>query len=169
MSQIVLLYWRICIFVSGPDAVPASRTLLGATIVVNALLSIAMYMWVNEPDFLTAATLVTVSMAGTGGLVWVIMQLMDLRHRLPQTLTALYGVDIITTALTGLIAVFTNVDEPGLTATGVSMVSLLMLWNLAIVAFIFHRALNIHLGFGMLVALFVLIFSIAMSQAAIST
>ncbi len=167
MSQIFLLLWRLCTFRAGPDAMPANNTLLGLIISLNALLSVSLYLLVNTATLLKAATLVSVSMAGTAGLVWLIMNLMEMGNRFPQTLMALFGVDILITLLTGAVAMVTGTEE--ISAAGASLLTLLMFWNLAIFAFIFHRALNIHIGFGFLLALFVVIFSIAMSQAAVST
>ncbi len=166
MSHLVLVFWRICIFRGGPDAIPANRTLLSIIVILNAILSISLYLTINRTGFLTAATVVTVSLAGTAGLVWLIMNVMDLAARFPQTLMALLGVDLLNTVLTGAVALLTLTNEGVLSPTGAAVLAALMFWNLAIFAFIFHRALNIHFGFGLMLAFFVVIFSVAISQVA---
>ena len=50
----------------------------------------------------------------------------------------------------------------------VFVITLLTLWSLAIYGFIFHRAMNMHIGFGIAMALFVVIFSVAITQTAIT-
>ena len=49
------------------------------------------------------------------------------------------------------------------------VITLLTLWSLAIYGFVFHRAMNIHIGFGIAMALFVVIFSVAITQTALAT
>ena len=46
--------------------------------------------------------------------------------------------------------------------------TLLRLWSLAVYGFIFQRALEIHIGFGIAMALFVVVFTVAITQTAIS-
>ncbi len=168
MLPIALVVLRICTLRSGPDDLPANNFLLGLVIAINVTLSISLYVTVNEATFLTATTLVIVSLAGTAGVVWVILTLMELANRFPQTLMALIGVDIVLTVLSGIAAAFTTGSEGTVSTTGASIITLLMIWNLAIFANIFKRAMNIHIGFGFAMALFVVIFSVAVSQAAIS-
>ena len=167
MKSIFLLFWRICIFQSGPETVPSGNSFVIMVIAVNALLNVVVQLLLGGDDgsLLRAVTLAVVSLAGTGGLIWFIMTLMQLGSRVPQTITAVFGVDIIMTTITSvLFAVAGSIEEN----IAVFVISLLTLWSLAIYGFIFHRAMNLHIGFGIALALFVVIFSVAITQTAIA-
>ena len=168
MKSIFLLFWRICVFQSGPDTVPASTTFTIVVILLNAVVNIVVQLLLGtqELDFLRAVTLAVVSLAGTSGLVWFVMTLMSLTNRVQQTLTAIFGTDVIMTVLTSIAFAATGaVNE----TIAVFAITLLTLWSLMIYGFIFHRAMNIHIGFGIAIALFVVIFSVAITQTAITT
>ena len=49
------------------------------------------------------------------------------------------------------------------------VITMLTLWSLAVYGFIFHRALNIHIALGIGMALFVVVFSMAITQTALAT
>ena len=167
MKSIVLLFWRICIFQTGPDTVPANNAFLVMIIAANALLNIAVQLLLvgQDESLLSAVTLAVVSLAGTGGLVWFIMSLMSLGSRVPQTITAVFGVDIIMTIITSILFASAGMIAQNI---AVFVITLLTLWSLAVYGFIFHRAMNIHIGFGIAMALFVVIFSVAITQTAIT-
>jgi hypothetical protein len=166
MKSIVLLFWRICIFRSGPDAVPASNTFTAVVIALNALVNIIVQLMLgaDQVTLLLAVTLAIVSLAGTGALVWFVMMLMGLVNRVQQTITAIFGTDIIMTILTSIAFAATgSISE----TVAIFAITLLTLWSLMIYGFIFHRAMNIHIGFGIAIALFVVIFSVAITQTAL--
>ncbi len=168
MKSIFLLFWRICLFQTGPDTVPANTTFTVAVIVLNAVVNIVVQLLLGgeEIDLLRAGTLSIVSLAGTGALVWFVMALMSLNNRVQQTLTAMFGSDIILTALTSIaFLTTTQINE----TAAVFAITLLTLWSLMVYGFIFHRAMDIHIGFGIAIALFVVIFSVAITQTAIAT
>lgn len=167
MKSFVLLFWRICIFSSGPETVPANNTFTILIIAINALLNIVVQLLLGDPQvtFLKAATLAVVSLAGTGGLIWFVMAIMSLTHRVQQTVTAIFGVEIVMTTITSLAYAATQTVT---TNAPVFVITLLTLWSLAIYGFIFHRAMNMHIGFGIAMALFVVIFSVAITQTAIT-
>ena len=168
MKSIFQLFWRICLFRDGPETIPASNVLLLLTLFANAALNIVVQLaWGGENvTALRAFTIAIVSLAGTGGLVWFVMMLMSLTTRLPQTLTAIFGVEVILTSLSALLLL--SSDALGTSVTRF-VITMLTLWSLAVYGFIFHRALNIHIGFGFGMALFVVIFSMAITQTALAT
>ena len=167
MQAVLTLFWRICLFKTGPEAVPTSTTLTFIVIALNALLNVIVQHFIGEREvsLLRALTVSVVSLAATGALVGFVMTLMSLQHRLQQTLTALYGVDIMTTAVTSIAFAAAGRFAPD---AAVFVITLLTLWSLAVYGFVFHRALNIHIGVGIAVALFVAIFSVAITQTALS-
>ena len=167
MVAIVSLFWRICLFRCGPDVVPLNTTLTGIVILVNGLLNVGVLISMGEPDIdlVQAATIAIVSMAGTAGLVWFVMLLMNRGQRFAQSITALFGTDVILTLLLALvIGVSSTIHE----SAALFALTLLRLWSLAVYGFIFHRALEIHIGFGIAMALFVVVFTVAITQTAIS-
>ncbi|XOV84174.1 MAG: hypothetical protein ACFHXK_03440 [bacterium] len=168
MNSIFQLFWRICLFRNGPETIPANNTLLLLAVIVNATLNtIVQLTWGGENvTVLRAVSIAVVSLAGTGALVWFVMMLMSLTHRLPQTLTAVFGVEIILTSISALLLL--SSDALGTSVTRF-VITLLTLWSLAVYGFIFHRALNIHIGLGIGMALFVVIFSMAITQTALAT
>jgi len=167
MKSIAALFWGICIFKNGPDTIPADRIFTIAIIAVNALLNIAVQLTFGDATVtvLSAVTLAVVSLAGTGGLVWFVMSLMSLTSRVAQTVTAVFGVDIIMTSITGVAYAITGTIDDSIRFFAVT---LLTLWSLAVYGFIFHRAMNIHIGFGIAIALFVVVFSVAITEAALT-
>ena len=167
MKSIFALFWRICIFRSGPESVPANNLFFILVLVANALLNVVVQLVLAsaEVNLLRALTLAVVSLAGTGGLIWFVMALMDLSNRVPQTITAVFGVEIFMTTLTAILLWFADGIGMGVARF---VITLLTLWSLAIYGFIFHRAMNIHIGFGIAMALFVVIFSVAITQTALA-
>jgi len=167
MKLIIAQIWRICIFKSGPDTIPANNTFLLIVMAFNICLTCFVQVSLAEDiSFLSALTISVVSLAGTGGLIWFVMALMNLSNRVPQTMTAVFAVDIFTTAMTALVLFMA--EAIGMTLTQL-LVAGLILWSLAINGFIYHRALNIHIAMGVGIALFIFIFSVAITQTALST
>ena len=167
MVAIVSLFWHICTFRSGPNVIPLNTALTGLVILVNGLLNIGVLMALGEPDIdlVQAGTIAVVSMASTAGLVWFVMLLMNRGQRFAQSITALFGTDVILTLLLALvIGVSSTIHE----SAALFALTLLRLWSLAVYGFIFQRALEIHIGFGITMALFVVVFTVAITQTAIS-
>ncbi len=168
MKPIVSLFWRICIFRAGPEAVPLNGTLTGVIIVLNALVNISVQLLLGgeSETLLRAVTATVVSLAGTAGLVWFVMLLMSLTQRFAQTITAIIAVDIILTLIAAVL--FSLIGD--LTNTvSVFVTALLVSWTLAVYGFIFHRAMDMHIGFGVAMALFVFIFTMAITQTALGS
>lgn len=170
MKPIVSLFWYIATFRAGPDRVPASTTFLGVVIGLNILVNVALFLLLNEVEFLRVVTLIVVNLAVTAGLIWGVMMLLNMGERFLQTITALFGADLILSTVTNLIA-WSVQRGFGDTATNVQffIIALLFMWTLGVYGFVFHRALNLHIGFGIAIALFVLVFSLAISQTAVAT
>ena len=169
MKPIFSLFWYICTFRAGPDRVPANTTFLGVIIILNILLNVALFMLLNDVEFIRVVTLVVVNLTVTAGLIWVVMMLMDVGARYQKTLTALFGADLILSTITNLIA--WGVQQGfGDSATNVQffIIALLFMWTLGVYGFVFHRALNLHIGFGIAIALFVIVFALAISQTAVA-
>ncbi len=168
MFALAHLVLQISLFRKGPEDLPASSLLLGLLLVINVLVSITLYSTINDTTVLRAATLVVASLAATAGLVWLVLNLLNYAQRFMQTFTALVGVDVLLTCITAIIAVLTLQEDGAMGSIGSLALLLLLIWNLSIYASIFQRALEVHLIIGLGLALFVVIFSVAIGQVAVS-
>ena len=184
MTAIVSVFWRICLFKTGPDVIPANNFLLGLLIALNIVISWSATMLLqavvpispevtNQMDAQELAALsdgfllfarVLVSLASTGALIWGLLNLMSHGARTNKVLCAVFGCDIILTTLT-FVTVY--IGQTLLPALGQFAMLGTFLWSLSVTGFILHRALEISWGFGIAASLFIMIFSFAISQVAI--
>lgn len=184
MATLFLILFRICRFHAGPEVLPASNTLLGVIMLVNGLVSWTAAMILaqlitlpedaadqfSEADLaaMTNAgllfTRVVVNLAATAALSWGLLALTGLNARLTQTLTAIFGTDIILTILT-LAALVVSSSLP--MVIGQMATIGMLFWNIAVLGFIYHRAMDISMGLGVAAGLFVLVFTLAIGAVAV--
>ena len=181
MTAILSVFWRICIFRSGPDVVPTNSVLLGLVILINALTGIVAWSILESviplpppeetadvaivSDSLSIVTRAAVSLASTSVLVWLILTLMSFGARFHQTLTAIFGTDILITAVATLVIFATMLMSPIL---GQIAILAWYFWTIGVFGFIMHRALEISIGFGIAAAIFVMVFTIAITNVTIT-
>ena len=108
---------------------------------------------------------VVVSLASTAALSWGLLSLMGHGSRINKVLGAILGSDIILTALTAPVVIVGVSLHPVLAQLSILG---MFFWTVAVLGFIFHRALEISMGFGIMAGLFVIIFTIAITQVAIA-
>ena len=168
MFALVQLLTQICLFRRGPEDLPSSQVLLAFLLIVNVLLSVTLNTTVQGSTILSAATLVVASLAGTAGLVWLLLNFTNYGARFMQTFTALVGVDVLLTIVTAVIALFTLQDDGPVTGIGNFALMAVLIWNLSVYATIFQRALEVHAAIGLGLALMVVIFSVAIGQIAVA-
>lgn len=144
MSRLILIWFDICLLRAGPQDLPASRELLGLSMVsytlASFLLSLPGYPLVAAGQLaLMDVSLVVVFAA-------IALYLTGKMARLTQTLTALSG----TGALLGLIALpviqlLASGKEAGQPALLAGLLWLLLFgWNLIVVAHIMRHALSVN-------------------------
>lgn len=185
MIAIVSVFWRICLFKIGPDVIPANNFLLGLLIALNAIVSWSASMLLqallpispeitNQIDERELAAMtdgfllfsrVFVSLASTAALTWGVLAMMGKGARLYKVLCAMFGADLILTVLTTLAVAIGQLLHPML---GQFAILAMFIWTVAVIGFILHRALEISLGLGVAAGLFVMTFSFAISQVALS-
>ena len=185
MLAIVSVFWRICLFKTGPDVIPGNNFLLGMLVVLNIAViwtgtmllqaiapispEITNQMNEREIEAMTSSTLIMVraliTVMATIALTWTILSLAGHSNRAAKVLSAIFGCDTLLTILTVAIATLTEPLVPTLTQFAIFG---FFVWTLTIVGFIFHRALEISYGFGILTALFVMTFSFAISQVTLN-
>ena len=144
MSRLILIWFDICLLRAGPQDLPASRELLGLSMVsytlASFLLSLPGYPLVAAGQLALMDAGLVVVFAATA------LYLTGKMARLTQTLTALSG----TGTLLGLIALpviqlLASGKESGQLALLAGMLWLLLFgWNLLVVAHIMRHALSVN-------------------------
>jgi|GEM_PF-431940 len=175
MKSIFSAFWHICTFRSGPDRLPADPTFLGLVVAVNMVLSLILLVALNDVPLLQAITLIVVNVAAVCVLVWAIMSLMELSARYQQTITAMFGVDLILSSITNL-ATWLMRDslptagaevDPANVSWQFFIIAFLVLWSIGVNGFVMHRSIEVHIGFGIAIALFILIFATGIAQSVV--
>ena len=185
MTALVSVFWRICLFKSGPDIIPANNFLLGVLIAGNALISWSASMLLQAmlpispevtnqvgqqeivllSDSWLLFSRVIVSLATTAALIWGALQLTNFADRTTKVLCAVFGTDIILTIFTVVAVLIGQLIHPML---GQFAILAMFFWTIAILGFILHRALAISQGIGVAAGAFILLFSFAITQVTIS-
>ena len=167
MTAIVSAFWRICIFASGPNTIPANLTLAALVVSCDFLITLLALVLQSSGDItvLRGAAMAVVSLASSAGLVWLVLTMFGRAGRFTQTITAFVGVDLVLT----LVSLATYLPLQALSPAMASIAALgIFLWTLGVYGFILHRALEVHIAIGMALSLFVVIFSVAITQTAIA-
>ena len=155
MNAIIRLYWQICRLKLGPDAVPTSSVLLLVTSVIYVALTLGVWVWVSESGLLRTSVTLLVATTGWLGVLWGIMVFMGKVARYRQTITELFGINIILVLFSIPLRFAVNYFPEGSQVTFlVSLISIgLFVWGVFIEGFIYHRALDISPVQGNLLAL----------------
>ena len=152
MKAVVVLFWDICRLRRGPDQVPTQ----GVFVLLIAFLYSALAFVGN-----------TLMPAGQGGIAWIVtfiatalmmvfclsvLIFKQLTARFVATITALMGVEVVIGAV---LLPFIALARIGAPFPAFIMVGYLvvMSWELTVRGFIFHRAFNVSLLLGSVMAL----------------
>lgn len=140
----------IAILRQGPQALPASTTLLVLALIAHLGTGVLLGLFSLSPFMALlsalAGTLIMVA------LVHGLLLLHRLHGRVTQTLTALAGCEV----LLGLLALPLTAlfyAGGGMAALAMLLSLLLLLWNVVVAAHIFRHALNVSLEMGILFAI----------------
>lgn len=153
MLPLLNQFWGICLLRVAPQDLPASRSLMGVSLLCYFAVSLAV-AWIQLGTHLTlpAALLDTAFLAAvTGVVLWVRSYL----HRYTQTFTALAG----SGALLGLVALPILAWQKQVGAgpdAGFTLPGLLLLlwtaWNIVVVGHVLRHALSTMFAVGIVVA-----------------
>ena len=158
MKSIFTAFWQICLFRNGPELLPANTTFLGAVLVTNIALSLFVLVVLNDVALLQALTAIILNITAFSVLVWAIMSLMQMSARYLQTMTAIFGVDLIISFISNIAAWLMRDSLPAGGAADAAAVEavvpswqffiivLMVLWNISVNGFVMHRALEVHIG-----------------------
>ena len=159
------MFWRICLLRQSPAHVPTQSwfvaTVVLASLVASVVVSLSIDQQANTIEIITR---VVVGLATTAALVWLATYLREFPSRFIGTLTALFGCDLLITAVFGLLVpVFNLFGEVALSILSLGYV----IWSLTVSGFILAQALSVRVGIGIVIALGITILSMATGQTAI--
>lgn len=158
MKALMTLFWRLAIFRAGPDDTPYSPAILAMVLMMWTGLQLIVGL---AQDDVPAALLLgsqwlalTVLLSGT----LMLLAFKGLAGRWLQTATALVGVDVVL-SLVNLPLLAVGVLLGGASGGLEVFYLLLVSWQLAAQAFIFHRALNVGPFLGLAISMMLLVVS----------
>jgi len=164
MRSLLLVFANLCLLRRGPEQVPTQAWFVIGIVLVDLLFSFAVSTRFSDTSRLLIATSITVSMATTALITWLLLQWRGLIARYPATVAAIFGCDLIFTALlAGVELSITPVFASGAYALKV----VLSLWAIAVNGFILHRAMGVRLIWGFAIAFVLAFFALSISGLAI--
>lgn len=165
MKSIINLFWGICLLRQSPAVVPANGAFVALVVGGNLLVSLAVSLsFEDNPGFGSTITGIIVGYAVTASLVWLLLGAKGLRDRFLTTIAALFGCDLVITACFGVALPLVNLLGPSAAAFAFLV---FLMWSVAVVGFILHRALDVRLAIGIGLALGMSLLSVTVSQIAV--
>ncbi len=164
MKPILLVFWNLCLLRRGPELVPTHPLFIVTVIGADALLSLFVSMrYGGEATLLQVATSISVTMATLACATWIALQLRHLSNRYAATITAIFGCDLLFTILVALLVpLFGGVASQ----ISIGVASVIGFWSIAVNGFILHRAMNITVYAGILLAFGIALVGFALASAA---
>ena len=163
MKPILAVFWNICLLRRGPELVPTHPFFVAAVLVADVLLSFFVALQYGaELTAIQAATRILVSTATVAVATWMMLSMRDVIGRYPATITALFGCDLLFTLLSAILVPLAG-ESSSLKA---GIVDLIVIWSIAVNGFILHRAMNVTVFIGILLALCTAFLAGALSFAA---
>jgi hypothetical protein len=143
MLALLRVFWDIVCLRRGPRDLPSSQSLvlaLGAAYLGAGILEAAL--------FIGPSVALTHALVDAGCLVVVFTLLLATRgraHRVPQTLSALFGAGLVLTPPDALVAVLFQAahDAPSFVLIAYVSQILLILWNIAVIGHIVRQAIDV--------------------------
>lgn len=142
MLRLASAFFDIALHRRGPDQLPASHFLLG---LVAAVYLVCLVVAVQVSDDTRPFRLPAyITEAGLGVLfVWSLLRAFGLERRLIQTLTALFGIDALMTALSLPFVTARSLEQSAGSPGAPDFVLLgLLLWNIDVWGFVVGRAIG---------------------------
>ena len=157
MIAAVRVFWGICIFRDGPERAPSHPAFVLLLLLVDLLFASAMFATLTDLSAIASATEVGARICISGVLIWVALRLANHPERFSRAFAAILGADILIGSLMAL----------ALIATGGNVVLALpfTIWNVAISAFILHRAMEVPMVLGASTAIVVFILTNTLVEA----
>lgn len=152
MRALLKVFWDIALWRRGPRDLPPSGGLLAVAALLYAATSAIQSLLIDGPALAFARGVA--DLAFTTGAFWLCLAIGRRGHRLPQTLTAVYGTG--TLLALPMIVLFLLADALGPDGPVAGAVKLLLLplliWGVAVLAHIARQALEAPLAVGVAVS-----------------
>ena len=168
VSQVVTLFWNICILRAGPESVPTRVWFAVALLFLDLAVALLYHRFVYspEPEGLTAMQALAVSLVSIAIIAVVTRSVLSLRKldgRFLATLTALIGTDLLISVLSLVASQLSKLVglSPDI-ATGI-----LQIWGIVVWGFIYQRAFNTTLLLGIVIAFGVGLLALLVSLGAV--
>lgn len=149
----------------GPDLIPHSWWLLGATFFASFLLSLASISIILPDEPLDAHITLVLTVLPTV-YYFIVLVIAGFPQRFAQTMTAMFGADIVLTLIH--LVVFLLVSLLGDRTSALMLIQLITLWSIPVQGHIIARAIGRHWLLGIGIAFSGFILSL-LTYAAIST
>ncbi|NJN52046.1 MAG: hypothetical protein HC809_10025 [Gammaproteobacteria bacterium] len=164
MRSLFIVFVNIILLRRGPELVPTQPWFVGAVAIINFMASFVVSNHVGAA--LTTAALATsllVTMATLSVVVFAALYLRGFDRRFPATITAMFGCDLIFTVMVGVLMLLVGGVA---TSMGTTLLALIGLWSIAVNGFILHRAMEVSVAIGILLAFATAMFGFMLSSLA---
>ena len=164
MRAVLLVFFNLCLLRRGPEIVPTQPWFVASIVLLYTLVGVYLSTRaVGQAGMLATLTYLMVSMATTASMTWFVLYLRQLEARFPATITALFGCDLVLSALLAVLVQFTGATDSLATQ---SLAAVIGVWAIIVAGFVLHRAMNVSWTVGMLLALGMGLFSMALGNVA---
>lgn len=165
MTQLLRLFFDICLFRRGPQDVPASAWLLRAVLVLYLALGVVLLALDGSPLWRSVAKAL-VDLALLTGITWGALSWKQHQARFAQTMTALLGTGVVLSVIALPVArwLFLSTANGGLDPMAAMIWFLLLLWSLAVIGHVMRHALQGPFALGMLIAVTYLVAQITLLE-----
>ena len=169
MVSLATLFWNICILRAGPESVPARVWFALVLLVADIAVALVYHRLLGAAgadalNTLQALGFSLVSIATVAVVTRSVLYFRKLDSRFLATLTALIGTDLLISVLIVIASQISKlVGLPPDISTGI-----LQIWGIVVWGFIYHRAFNTTLLFGILIAFGIGILAFIVSIVAVN-
>jgi len=164
MRAVLLVFFNLCTLRRGPEIVPTQSWFVASIVALYTLLGLYLATRVGvATSILPALTYLMVVMASTAAMTWFALYLRQFEARFPATITALFGCDLVLSALLAIIVQFTGATDSIATR---SLAAVIGVWSIIVSGFVLHRAMNVSWTAGMMLAVGMNLFSMALGNVA---
>lgn len=160
MKELIKIFWDVLFLRAGPADVPYSKVLLAITVVVS--FGLAMFSLFENPNFLYVSGKTLLIFGVSFAYVFLLLRMRNFQERFIQTITTLFGANILISCITIVVILFSIVTQTYLPQTVFTvalqycvLISVIMLyiWTLVVTGHIFRSALEMTLGLGVFLAI----------------
>jgi hypothetical protein len=165
MRSLLLVFANLCLLRRGPEQVPTQTWFVISVVLADLGLSFLVSLRVSGAlPPLPLATSLTVSMATTALITWILLRVRGFAPRFPATIAAIFGCDLLFTMLLAGVAL---ASVGAFTTTAKGIVAIVGIWAIAVNGFILHRAMQVGLASGIAYAFAMAVVALIASTLAI--